>query len=272
MPWADKMQDTQPITGVVVTCNESRRLRECLAGLQFCNQLVVIDLGSTGDCVAIAREAGAEVVSHERVPVVEQLQPFICSVARHDWILRIDPDEVVPSELVPALQALAANPGTTGMVRLPFTFFYCGKPLSTTRWGGVQYMTRFFHKGRVRLVPDVHRGIKRMKGFKDNQIDGTPRNVIRHYWADSFGQLREKHIRYIGQEGSARYAAGQRFSWGHWCREIVKALWDGGIRRRGFLGGLAAIRLSFFWAWYVGASLLSLRAYQARNPAAAQGR
>ena len=61
-------------TGIVVTYNEDKYLNECLKYLSFCEQLIVMDLGSTDHSVEIAKTYGAIIVQHERVPIVEQVR------------------------------------------------------------------------------------------------------------------------------------------------------------------------------------------------------
>ena len=106
-------------TGIGVTYNEARRLRECLNSLSFCDQLIVVDLGSEDESVEIARECGAEIVHHERVPVVEQVWPDAVPLARYKWVLRADPDEVFPAPLASDLIYTIAEKRLAGMISLP---------------------------------------------------------------------------------------------------------------------------------------------------------
>ena len=57
--------DTQaqlPISGIVITRNEADRIARCIASMtEVCNEIVVLDSGSTDTTVAIARRLGARV-------------------------------------------------------------------------------------------------------------------------------------------------------------------------------------------------------------------
>ena len=79
--------------------------------------------------------------------------------------------------------------------------------------------------------------------------------------ADDYRALMEKHRRYAVAEGEARYKRGQRFSWWFWFRSTAAALKRSLINDRGWRTGYG-IWLSIFYAWYIAASVLSLRRYE----------
>lgn len=254
-------------TGIVVTYNEARRLRECLSSLSFCDQLLVVDLGSKDESVAIAQECGAEVVHHSWAPVVEQVWPDIDALIQHDWVLRADPDEVITSSLAEDIvRFLAQAPPDVAMVNLPHQYFFLDEPLHTTFWGGIQLIGKIFHRRRVELHPHVHRGIQVREGFRIMTIPFHGNNVVQHYWIDSIPQLFNKHWRYIKQEGPSQYHDGRRFrGWRGWLRDTWYALHRAFVRYQGHKGGWRGLFLSFFYVWYVSSSVLSLWWYQKRH-------
>jgi glycosyltransferase involved in cell wall biosynthesis len=250
-------------TGIVVTYNEGHLLRACLDSLSFCDQLVAVDLGSDDDSVQIAGDCGAEVIHHRWVPVVEQVWPDAVLLARNPWIIRADPDEVFPLSLAHDLaSAIIEHEQQAGLVDLPHLFYFRRKPLRTTRWGGIKQIPKAFHKDRVRFTSQVHSGILCGVGYKRIIVAGTPENVIQHYWANTYSDLPEKHIRYLKQEGKALYESGYRFSWTLLVTFTARALASNLFRYRGLLGGPDGIFLSLFYAWYRFKSGLSLRRYE----------
>lgn len=252
-------------TGVVVVCNEARRLRTCLDCLVFCEQLIVVDLRSTDESVAIAREYGAEIVRHERVATAQMLWPDIIPLARNDWIIRIDPDEVYPRQLINDLFEAIANHEKVAMLTVPYQYYWGDRPVETTRWGGTKYLGWIFRKDRVVLKPLVHTAPQCRPGYVQVRIERKAGNVVQHYWVEGWSHLFEKHRRYISLEGEKRYSRGARFSWRAWPKGTLSALKRSLISDRGLSGGLLGIALSFFYAWYVSMSLLSLRRYQRRK-------
>ncbi len=102
-PRAD--QTPLPVSAVVITRDAARHLDAVLAAADFCAERLVVDSGSTDETIAIAEAAGARV----------EHQPFLgygpqkcraVELARHDWILALDADEVLDAEARRAILAL----------------------------------------------------------------------------------------------------------------------------------------------------------------------
>lgn len=254
--------DEIKLSAVVVTFNEEKYLRDCLASLSFCDELLVVDLGSTDGSVRIAEEAGAKVLRHERVPVVEKIREYAMRLARNDWVVFLDPDEVMPPIFSDEVVKAAGAP-LAAVIRVPWQFYFKGKPLTCCVWG-VKNMTKpvFIHRERTSLKPLVHSGYQPLPGYVVIEIPRSGDNFIRHYWMSSYGQLFEKHLRYIRYEGESRYNSGQRFSWLSMLWDAAQAVKTNLISYRGLLGGTTGVFLSFFYGWYVFMGWLSLRSYQ----------
>ncbi len=257
-----KFDQQLQITGVIVTYNEDLHLYDCLNSISFCDQLIVVDLGSNDNSVKVANQFGAEVIFRKRVPVVEMVLPEVMALANNEWIIRADPDEIYPYELAYDLLNAILDSDSTAIINIPYQYYFLGKPIKTTRWGGIKYIGKVFHRNRVHLKALVHRGIHCKDGFVVKNIVEREVNVVRHYWVNTIGQLFEKHLRYIKIEGESRYHSGERFSLFGWVREILAALKANLLNYKGINGGWLGIFLSFFYSWYVGMSLLSLRRYQ----------
>lgn len=250
------------ITGIVITYNEERRLEACLKSLEFCSQLIVVDIGSTDRSLEIAKSCGAEILQRDWAPAVEQIWPNIIPNAKHEWIIRLDPDEIVPKELASDIaKATSSHDKTIGMISLPHQYYFREKPLDTTIWGGINYIPRIIHRERIVFTDKIHGGHKCKPSYRIFEIPYNS-NALKHYWVDTYQQLWEKHWRYIKLEGKSRYDDGQRFKLYYLAQETVRALYIGLILRNGWRGGFTGIFLSFFYAWYVFMSLLSLKLYE----------
>ena len=263
--WNTFMENPDEIqfTCVVVPYNEDKYLAECLTHLAFCNELIVIDLGSTDRCIQIAQQLNARVIQHERVLIVEHLHQKALDMAQNDWVILVDPDEVFPDKLVDELRTMIACEPTLAAIRIKDQYCFLGKPLHTTRWGYEQMKIFVFHRKRVELNTDVHRNQHILPGYIVKSLKKRGANYfVTHYWIDSYQQLFEKHNRYIQHEGEARFSSGMRFSWIAMTVDIFKNLIKNLFQYKGILGGFHGIFLSFFYSWYVMMSWLSLRRYQ----------
>lgn len=94
----------------IITLNEEENLSRTLRSVQWAEQIVVVDSGSTDRTVEIARSFGADVYEQGWTGFAAQ-KNFAIAQCRGDWVLSLDADE----ELSPELQAqirtlLPSNP------------------------------------------------------------------------------------------------------------------------------------------------------------------
>src|SRR5436309_6991221 len=94
------------VSAIVSSRNEGHLLGPCLASIAFCDELIVVDVESDDDTAAVAEVHGARVVRHPLVPIAEAARVTVAPQARHDWLLVVDPDEVVPAALAEAIATL----------------------------------------------------------------------------------------------------------------------------------------------------------------------
>jgi glycosyltransferase involved in cell wall biosynthesis len=97
-----------PISAVLITLNAERHLPKVLEALRGLDEIVILDSGSTDRTKEIA----------ERYGVVWQVRPFdgygpqkqaACALAKNDWILSVDADEVLDAEAQTALKTLVLD-------------------------------------------------------------------------------------------------------------------------------------------------------------------
>jgi colanic acid biosynthesis glycosyl transferase WcaI len=85
---------------LILTLNEEKMLPSCLASLRGCDDVVVLDSGSTDRTAAIAAAAGARVVVHPFEDFAHQRNFAHETIKfRHPWVLHLDADEQLTEEL-----------------------------------------------------------------------------------------------------------------------------------------------------------------------------
>jgi len=87
------------ISAVVLTKNEEKIIGRCLRSLSWVDDLMVIDDNSSDKTVSSAKELGARVFSHSLKNDFSQQRNFALQKARGKWVLFVDADELVASEL-----------------------------------------------------------------------------------------------------------------------------------------------------------------------------
>jgi (heptosyl)LPS beta-1,4-glucosyltransferase len=245
------------ISALVVTFNEERRLGDCLRSLMRVEDVIVADLGSTDRSVEIAQGMGFRVVDHPWVPIGEMVLPNMMPLMKNDWVIRVDPDEVLPSQLLEDLRQLEVD-DKIGIVQVPYQYYFLGKKLDTTIWGGVRPIPRVIHRTRVNVTSDVHRALNRKPGYASYTLPSRPENAVVHYWVDNYQQLIIKHERYIAMEGESRYNNGLRFTLKSLFLNPLRIFASSFIKKSGWRGGWSGWFLSFFISFYEVRALLSL--------------
>ena len=138
----------QKLSAIIITRNEAANIGECLDGLAFCDERIVVDCGSADATADIARGKGARVEQHEWHGFGPQ-KNFALSLATGDWVLSIDADERVTPELAQAIKAAMADAGADGF-ELPRVSSFCGRPMRHSGWYP-DYVLRLFRRGKGRF-------------------------------------------------------------------------------------------------------------------------
>lgn len=86
------------ISAVLITLNAEAHLDRVLTALQGCAEIVILDSGSTDGTRAIAERHGARFEVHPFDGYGPQKRRAV-ALARHDWVLSIDADEVLAADL-----------------------------------------------------------------------------------------------------------------------------------------------------------------------------
>jgi glycosyltransferase involved in cell wall biosynthesis len=115
------------ISAVLIVYNESANLRRSLAQLWWCDEVVVVDSFSTDDSVDICRRYGCK-VAQRRFDGYGAQKQYAISLAKNDWILSLDADEVLSDALIDEITHEMRNPAANGYM-LPLTFVFMGKPM-----------------------------------------------------------------------------------------------------------------------------------------------
>ena len=97
------------ISGVVITYNVEDHISACLASLkEVCSEIIVIDAHSTDETPSIARRHGAILHTLDWNGYGKS-KNYGAGLASNDWILSMDSDEYLSSDLIQSIQALSLN-------------------------------------------------------------------------------------------------------------------------------------------------------------------
>ena len=235
------MSDGQLLSATVIALDEEERLPGCLASLGFCDEVLVVDGGSTDRTREVAAAAGARVLLRPFDDFASQHE-FARAQARGAWVLSIDADERASPELAaqarPVLLAGTASGGPSAY-GLPFKNHFRGIWL---RHGGFwpDRHLRLFRRDRCSYDParPVHERLR---------VDGWTADLdapILHFSWGSLAQCLAKSERYAEAAAQALHAQGRRAGA---LDLIARPLWRflrAYLLKLGFLDGAAGAAMA----------------------------
>src|SRR3990167_2383572 len=97
------------ISAVLITQDEGERLEKTLRSIDWVDEIIIVDSGSTDTTLSIAKKYHAKIYQHTEWPGFGIQKQVALSYATSDWIFSIDADEVVSSELKKSIQSAIKN-------------------------------------------------------------------------------------------------------------------------------------------------------------------
>lgn len=277
-----------PLTVIILTCNEARHVARAIASVRdVADRIVVVDSGSHDATVQIATDLGAEVLQNGWVNHAAQFNWALDQIAgAPGWVLRLDADEVVSSDL--AAQIAAGLPGVDGC--------YVGRGIKfmgqLVRYGGMFPVPtlRLFRNGRARCEArwmDEHIVVDGPTAHLSGQIIDDNRNPLDWWVAKHNGYASREVVDVLNREygfwplatdAPVKGGAGAK----RWVKLHLYARLPAGLRagvyffyryvlRGGFRDGPQArafhVLQGFWYRYLVDAKLAEVRRYLATTGA-----
>ncbi|MRN43174.1 MULTISPECIES: glycosyltransferase family 2 protein [unclassified Brucella] len=191
------------VSVLIMTFNEEANLPACLASLDWCDDIVVLDSFSTDRTVEIARAAGARIYQRAYDTEDRQRMYGLTEIEfRHAWVYTPDADEITPPDMRDEMLAIAADPDR------PEVFFKARyKNMFMGRWIRhaslyPTWITRLVRPDRVYFERSVH---SRASGGPGGELQA---HFIHYSFNKGLAAWYDKHNRYSSVE--ADLAASKR--------------------------------------------------------------
>lgn len=222
-----------PLSAVIITLDAASQLPECLAALAFCDEIVVVDSGSSDGTVELARQRGARVINQDWLGYGPQKQ-FAVERASHDWVLCVDADERVTPELRASI--LAVPPEQTFHA---YRFARCNRFMGRYLRHGEGYpdwSLRLFDRRHARWSDDV----VHEKVVADGEV-GTLAGDLLHDSAESLDSYLAKQNRYTTLAAADALARGKRAGAARLLLSPLLRFFKFYFLRLGFLDGVPGL-------------------------------
>jgi glycosyltransferase involved in cell wall biosynthesis len=197
------------IAACLVCRNEADKIVQALQSVAWCDEVVVMDLESTDGCPAVARKAGALVLSRSPVPIVELVRNDVAAAACSDWILVLDPDERVSPGLARELETLRARQDLDAVV-VPRMNVDLGYPPSSALHR-FEAQLRMYRRSRVRW-PTFPNALPNVPEGRLHRVEPRDDLVLVHDRSRDIAEVVERILRYAPAQGQAMADDGQVFT------------------------------------------------------------
>ena len=189
----------------LITRNEEHNLPRVLNSVRgVVDEIVVVDCGSQDRTVEIARDHGAKVITRMWTNFAEQ-KNVAAAAASHNWILSLDADEELSTELRDSLLAWKKQEPEFAVYEFARRTWYLGAWINHTGWYP-DFQRRLFRRDAAQFSAVIHEAL-RFQG-KPGHLKGD----LLHYTVRTVKEHEQKVERYTTLAAQQMLTAGRR-SW-----------------------------------------------------------
>lgn len=219
------------LSAVVITRNNERTIRRCIESLQWLDEIIVVDSGSTDPTPELCRELGAHVHITPDWPGHGPQKNRALDLATGDWVLSVDSDEWVTPELRAEIQRTLASLQHDPGYAIPRRSSFCGRFMKHSGWWP-DYVVRLFRRDAGRFTDDHTHERLVVKG----RI-GRLREPLMHEAITDLDQMLGKMNGYSSASAHMKLKQGARATLFTAVAHGAWAFFRTYVVRRGFLDG-----------------------------------
>lgn len=167
------------ISAVILTKNNQRTIEKVLSSLENFEDIVVLDTGSSDDTLKIVKNFKNVRIFKSEFSSFGKMRNKVASLAKNDWVLAIDSDEIITKELENEIFNLKFENDT--VYSIPFLNYFNEKLIKCCGWYPESH-ARLYNKNTTHFhESQVHESLN-VKNLKTCPLN----NYIKHY---SYGSI-----------------------------------------------------------------------------------
>lgn len=233
---------TPSISAIVLSKNEEPRIDKCLASLDWVDERIVVDNGSTDRTVEHAKKHKAMIVS-DNSSDFSHLRNTGRDKSTSTWLMYVDADEYIPADLKDEILATIKSyqDGTSPVAYyVKRENYYLGK-----KWPVGDRMQRLFLKTSLRKW----QGIIHETAYVDGTF-GTLRYPLIHDTHRTLEEMIKKTNEWSEAEARLRFESHHpTISWWRLFRVMVTGFVDSYVRQGGWRAGTSGFIESIFQSY-----------------------
>jgi len=134
----------EKISAVIITKNEENNIERCLKSLNWVDEIIVVDSGSTDRTMDICREYDCKIIKTEWLGFGKTKQLSVNS-ASFDWVFSIDADEEVTPELREEIKNVLSKSDKKNGYKIRWLSFYLKEWIGHSGWDK-NYKLKLFNR------------------------------------------------------------------------------------------------------------------------------
>lgn len=231
------------ITATIIAFNEERNIARAIESLRCCDEILVVDSGSTDRTVELAQNLGARVIEANWRGYSQQ-KNWAAEQAQHDWVLSLDADEALSEALEAEIWNLKKSGPQYDGYSMPRLARYMGRWILHSGWYPDRKL-RLYDRRKARWVGDfVHERVT-----VDGHVGELESNIL-HFTCESLSEHIKTMERYTTL--AAQEIAGRKIPVPVW-KVLLDPPWTffkTFVLQLGFLDGREGLNIAYMAAFY----------------------
>ena len=231
------------ISATIITYNEERNLPRAIESLRCCDEIVVVDSGSTDRTTEIAERFGARVLEANWRGYAGQ-KNYASDQARYDWVLSIDADEALSEDLEGEIWSLKKKGPDCDAYTVPRLAQYLGKWILHSGWYPDRKIRLFDRRKASWRGEYVHESV-----FCAGRVGQLEGNLL-HYTCDSLTEHLKTMDRYTTLAAEEVVARKTKIGYRHLLLDPSWTFFKSYFVQRGFLDGVEGLSIAYMASLY----------------------
>ena len=231
------------ISATLITFNEERNIARAIESLRCCDEVVVVDGGSTDRTVELASNLGARVIENPWTGYAEQ-KNFAARQAAHDWILSLDADEALSEALEAEIWRLKKDGPEYDAYSMPRMAQYLGRWILHSGWYPDRKV-RLYDRRKARWTGKyVHEKVE-----VDGRVGRLQSNLL-HFTCSSLSEHLKTMERYTTLAAEEIVSQRRKIGYRHLLLDPPWTFFRTYVLQRGFLDGAEGLAIAYTAAFY----------------------
>jgi len=231
------------LSAAIITLNEERNVPRVVESLRCCDEILIVDSGSTDRTVEIAEKLGARVLENPWPGYAAQ-KNFAADHCSNNWILSLDADESLSEALESEIWQIKKKGAQYDAYTVPRMAQYLGRWILHSGWYPDRKV-RLYDRRRARWVGDfVHESVK-----VDGSIGRLESNLL-HFTCNSLSEHLRTMDRYTTLAAEQLVSQGRHASWGQLLLNPPWTFIRTYVLMRGYMDGPEGLAIAYMAAFY----------------------